>query len=313
MQSSAVTTSIIVGMVAAPDNPLPISNAIPMILGANIGAAVTHTLVALAHIGRPDEFRRALATATCHDFSKLLAVAALLPLEMLFSPLQKGSAILSHGLGTGAAALFSPVSARATTVTDRIDGSLSALFPDALVPSALLLALSVATVVATLLLLVRVLRRLAGGRTQVYLSQALDSNPYAGMGVGAALTVMAQSSRVTLAVLVPLAGSGIVTLAQAFPVTLGAALGGTVTTLLASLGFPAETAALGMQIATVHVLFNTASVMLIYPIAPLRRLPLSAAMWLGEVGSRSKRLAILYVLGLFYGVPALVVVMSRVF
>ncbi len=43
VQSSSVTTSLIVGLVAAPVNPLPIANAIPMIMGANFGTSITTT------------------------------------------------------------------------------------------------------------------------------------------------------------------------------------------------------------------------------------------------------------------------------
>ena len=45
VQSSSVTTSMVVGLVAAPENPLPVMNAIPMIMGANIGTTVTNTIV----------------------------------------------------------------------------------------------------------------------------------------------------------------------------------------------------------------------------------------------------------------------------
>ena len=82
MQSSSVTTSLIVGLVAAPDNPLPIANAVPMIMGANIGTTVTNTIVSLAHMGRRDEFVRAFSIATCHDFFNFMTVAVLLPLEL---------------------------------------------------------------------------------------------------------------------------------------------------------------------------------------------------------------------------------------
>jgi sodium-dependent phosphate cotransporter len=52
VQSSSVTTSMIVGLVAAPESPLPLANAVPMIMGANIGTTVTATVVSLAHMGR---------------------------------------------------------------------------------------------------------------------------------------------------------------------------------------------------------------------------------------------------------------------
>ena len=79
VQSSSVTTSMVVGLVAAPENPLPIANAIPMIMGANIGTTVTNTAVSLAHMARREEFRRAFAVATCHDFFNFLTVGISAP------------------------------------------------------------------------------------------------------------------------------------------------------------------------------------------------------------------------------------------
>ena len=68
---------MIVGLVAAPENPLPLSNAIPMVMGANIGTTVTATVVSRAHLGRRDEFERAFPVAVCHDVFNYLAVLVL--------------------------------------------------------------------------------------------------------------------------------------------------------------------------------------------------------------------------------------------
>jgi sodium-dependent phosphate cotransporter len=76
VQSSSVTTSLIVGLTAAPENALPLANAIPMVMGANFGTTVTNSIVSLAHLGRRDEFRRAFAVATCDDFFEILSVAS---------------------------------------------------------------------------------------------------------------------------------------------------------------------------------------------------------------------------------------------
>ncbi|MEI5617209.1 thymidylate synthase, partial [Streptomyces brasiliscabiei] len=86
IQSSSTVTSIIVGLVAG---GLPVELAIPMIMGANIGTTVTNTLVSLGHVRYKDEFKRAFASATIHDFFNLLAVAIFLPLEMAFGILEK--------------------------------------------------------------------------------------------------------------------------------------------------------------------------------------------------------------------------------
>ena len=87
VQSSSVTTATIVGLVGSGTVPLHI--AVPMIMGANIGTTITNTLVSLGHVGRKDEFQRAFAGATAHDFFNLLTVALFFPLELLTGVLQK--------------------------------------------------------------------------------------------------------------------------------------------------------------------------------------------------------------------------------
>ncbi|HBR96548.1 MAG TPA: sodium:phosphate symporter, partial [Gammaproteobacteria bacterium] len=77
IQSSSTVTAIIVGLVAG---GLPVTIAIPMIMGANIGTTVTNTIVSLGHVRQGDEFRRAFAAATIHDFFNVISVVIFLPL-----------------------------------------------------------------------------------------------------------------------------------------------------------------------------------------------------------------------------------------
>ena len=81
VQSSSASTSLIVGLVAS--GALGLDQAVPMIMGANIGTTVTNTLVSLGHVRQSQEFRRALSAATVHDFFNLMAVTILLPFELL--------------------------------------------------------------------------------------------------------------------------------------------------------------------------------------------------------------------------------------
>ncbi|XP_004681558.1 PREDICTED: sodium-dependent phosphate transport protein 2B-like [Condylura cristata] len=60
---------------------LTVRTAIPIIMGANIGTSITNTIVALMQAGDRNEFRRAFAGATVHDFFNWLSVFVLLPLE----------------------------------------------------------------------------------------------------------------------------------------------------------------------------------------------------------------------------------------
>jgi sodium-dependent phosphate cotransporter len=88
-QSSSTTTSLIVGMVGG--GALTLSGAIPMIMGANIGTTITNMIVSIGHINRNNEFRRAFAAATVHDFFNVIAVIILFPLEMIFGILEKSA------------------------------------------------------------------------------------------------------------------------------------------------------------------------------------------------------------------------------
>ncbi|KAM6220864.1 LOW QUALITY PROTEIN: sodium-dependent phosphate transport protein 2B [Rhynchocyon petersi] len=79
VQSSSTSSSIIVSMVAS--SLLTVRAAIPIIMGANIGTSITNTIVALMQAGDRNEFRRAFAGATVHDFFNWLSVLVLLPVE----------------------------------------------------------------------------------------------------------------------------------------------------------------------------------------------------------------------------------------
>ncbi|NXY84257.1 NPT2B protein, partial [Alcedo cyanopectus] len=81
VQSSSTSSSIVVSMVSS--TLLSVRSAIPIIMGANIGTSVTNTVVALMQAGDRNEFRRAFAGATIHDFFNWLAVFALLPIEVI--------------------------------------------------------------------------------------------------------------------------------------------------------------------------------------------------------------------------------------
>jgi len=80
VQSSSVTTATIVGLVGS--GFLNLEYAIPMVMGANIGTTVTNTLVSFGHVRREQEFKRAFAASTMHDFFNLIAVLALFPLQL---------------------------------------------------------------------------------------------------------------------------------------------------------------------------------------------------------------------------------------
>ena len=304
VQSSSVTTSMIVGLVAAPVNPIPVANAVPMIMGANIGTTVTNTLASMAHIGRKEEFRRAFSVATVHDFFNYMAVLILLPLEIFTGFLRSSATALSNMLaGFGGADYESPIKAAIKGGSEPIEATLTALLPTDGAMAIAYILVSAAMIFATLVSIVRIMRSSMQERMELLVSRALARNAWIAIAVGIVATVMVQSSSITTSLMVPLAGAGVLTLAQAFPVTLGANLGTTVTALLAALAATDQNAQAGLTIALVHLLFNLTGTILIYPWEPIRRIPLRMAKRLADVAVESKIAAIGYVVVLFYAVP----------
>jgi sodium-dependent phosphate cotransporter len=312
VQSSSVTTSVIVAMVAAPENALPLTNAVPMIMGANIGTTVTNTMVSLAHMRDRDEFRRAFAVATCHDWFNFLTVVLLLPLELALGFLQHSAEWLAAlATGWGGVSYHSPIEGAIRAGIGPIKRALAALTPLAQIQAVLLIAASAAMIYVALIFIVKTMRSLVKRQVESAISRALDSNPMISMAVGMVVTIMVQSSSITTSLLVPLGGAGVITLAQAFPTTIGANAGTTVTALIAAASVSGPHAAAGVTIALVHFLFNVAGTVLIYPLKPIRNIPLSLARRLADVAARSRWAAVAYVGFFFYLLPAILAWLSR--
>ena len=314
VQSSSVTTVMVVGLVAAPENPLPVANAVPMIMGANIGTTVTNTVVSLAHMGRREEFFRAFSVATCHDFFNFMTVAVLLPLEITTGFLRRAAVILASTLGGVSGVTYeNPLKNALKAGLGPLKSLAGTLFEAEQAQGILLVLISALFIFGALLLLVRVMRAATQSSIEVFITRFLGRSALVSILLGAVLTVMVQSSSIATSLLVPLAGAGLLTLEQAFPVTIGANVGTTVTALLATLAVSGANAQAGVEIALVHVLFNLSGIALVYPVPFIRRLPLVAARSLARSAVESRKWALLYVLGLFYGLPAILVVLNKFF
>ena len=314
MQSSSVTTSMVVALVAAPENPLPLANAIPMVMGANIGTTVTATLVSLAHIGRRDEFERAFPVAICHDIFNYLAVLVLLPVEIATGYLGRTASTLAETLGhVGGVEYESPLNTALSAGFAPVIATAEWLFAAEGGQAVFLIGVSGAFIFFALFLLVKVMRAAVTSRVEGIVDRALSSSAIIAMLVGVVVTVMVQSSSITTSLLVPLGGAGLLRLEQAFPVTIGANIGTTVTALLAALAVSGPNAAAGLEIALVHLLFNMSGLLLIYPVKAIRRLPLEAARQVTKLALRSRKLTVVWVALLFYGLPALCIAIGRLF
>ena len=312
VQSSSVTTSMIVALVAAPENPLPLSNAVPMVMGANIGTTVTATVVSLAHIGRRDEFERAFPVAVCHDVFNYLAVLVLLPVEMTTGYLRRLAGACAELLGgVGGVEYQSPLREALSAGFAPVMALADTLFPGDGLRSVFLISVGALFIFFALFFLVKVMRSAMHSRVEHVINSVLGSSALVAILIGVVVTVMVQSSSITTSLLVPLGGAGLLRLEQAFPVTIGANIGTTVTALLAALAVSGPNAGAGLEIALVHLFFNLSGLVLIYPVQMIRRVPLRLARRLTQLALRSRRWTVVWTALLFYGLPALCIAISR--
>ena len=128
--------------------------------------------------------------------------------------------------------------------------------------------------------------------------------------VGAGLTFLVQSSSVFTSTITPLVGLGVISLDRMYPLTLGANLGTTTTSLLAALASDGEQLKNTLQIALVHLFFNISGIVLWYPIPIMRNVPIRGAKTLGNTTAKYKWFAVLYLIFVFFLIPALLLALS---
>lgn len=295
IQSSSSTTTIVVGMVAG--GVLNINNAIPIVMGANIGTSVTNILVAMVHINRSHEFRRSFSASMVHDFFNVLSVASIFPLQYYFNFLGK----LATSLGelfynVGGLNFFNPIKSATQPWIDlfiRMIGN----YPW------LLLLISLVLLFVSLKQMVNALRILVVQKAEAMFDRVLFKNAFRAFVIGMILTMLAQSSSITTSLVVPMAGAGVLTIAQIFPYTLGANIGTTITAILASLVTGNPNAVI---VAFAHMFFNISGIFIWWP---LKKVPIFMAEKLAEFAIRNKLIPIGYVLIVFFLIPTLVIIL----
>ena len=273
VQSSSTTTTIVVIMVGS--GALSIELAVPIIMGANIGTTTTNTIVSIGHVTRPAEFERAFAASTVHDFFNVLSAFTLLPVEIVFHPIERTAVFLQSVFAdAGGMSLASPLK----LIVGPPAEFLSELIPST-IPLVILALALIFIALRGLLVLMRgaVLERMGG-----FFDRVLFRNDAASFTLGVVATAAVQSSSATTSLIVPLAGTGVLTLRQIFPYTIGANIGTTITAILASFstGSPAA-----VTVALAHLTFNMFAVAVYYP---LKAIPIGLARRWGTFAARSK-------------------------
>jgi len=309
IQSSGTTTSMVVAFVAS--GMLSVRSAIPIVMGANIGTTVTCALVAMGHITRKNEFKRAFSGSIVHDSFNVLTVLILFPIEMSTHYLEKAGMFLSSTFSNmGGAAITSPIKFIVKPAVNAIDGTLRPLFGGSnTLLSVVFLIVALIFLLLSLFNITRVMKSLVMKRADMVFDRVIRRNAIFAMVMGMLFTIIVRSSSITTSLLVPLIAAGVLELEHAFPVVLGANVGTTVTALLAALTGNIA----GITIAFVHLVFNITGILIIYPVKFLRSIPIRFARFIAEISAKNKIFALAYVLGLFYVLPISLIFLSKFF
>lgn len=300
IQSSSTVTAMIVAVVAS--GSLSLSQAVPLVMGANIGTTITSTLIAFSYLMKIDEFQKALAAGVLHDIFNILAVLILFPLEVYFGFLSQMATFIT-------ATFFD--------LGGDFDGSYNynVLFTRPLTLWLIqLISIPFLSLIIGVLLVFASIKFLSSYVLKTFMSPNFNKankhifqKPYIAFFYGIFFTAAVQSSTVTTSLMVPAVASRKVSLVRAFPFIIGANIGTTITAAIAAI-YKTDAA---ISIALVHFLFNLCGALLFLPFPGIRKIPVKLATLLGRESNRTRLVGIAYILLTFFIIPFLLIYFNK--
>jgi sodium-dependent phosphate cotransporter len=303
IQSSSTTTALVVGMVGG--GTLSISQAIPIIMGANIGTTVTNSIVSMGYVRRRKEFAQAFSGAILHDFFNLLGVTVFLPLEIAFHPIQYIASFISSSLiGLEGVHFHSPINVIVHPVVVCLHEIGAKFVSSNTVLGIVMIVFALVLLIFALSRIVKLMHGALAKKIELVVDRYLFTGIFRSLVIGIVITAVVQSSSATTSVVIPLLGAGIVRLETVYPYMVGANIGTTITALLASLvtGVPAA-----VTVAFCHLVFNTFAASLWLP---LRFVPIWLARVLAKATAKRRWIAPVYVLVLFFIIPGILILIG---
>ena len=321
IQSSSSTTSIIVAFVGTAtvtgQGIISFENAIPMVMGANIGTSVTGIIVSFGQIKNKLEFHRSFAAAVLHDNFNWFSVLLFLPLEIMTGFIGKSSKFLTElFVGRSGVQFKSPLDLVVKSVAKFIENSMAQIFGNPIsehvvagktssypVYNGLLLTvmiiLSLTLLFVSLNYMSSIMKKILIGKFERIIHKFVFNNMVTSFLFGLIFTVSVQSSSITISLVVPLVGAGILSLEQIFPYAVGANIGTTITGILAAM----VTGNIGgINIPLAHTLFNAFGAIVFIP---LKQLPITTAKWLASKVKKNRIWAVIFLITMFFIIPAI--------
>lgn len=299
VQSSSTITAMVVAVVAS--GSINLSQAVPLIMGANIGTTLTSNLVSLSYIMQRKTFKKALSAAVVHDIFNIITVLILFPLEVYFGFLNKLATFLTQPFlsenhpGSG----FNPQRIFLRPITAEVSSWIE-------IPILWLLVGVLLLFMAIYVLSKLVYRSLISPQFKK-ISKHVFREPFTAFGYGAFATAAVQSSTITTSLIVTIVATGKVSVAKAFPFVIGANIGTTITAGIAAL-YQTEAA---ISIALVHFLFNLIGALIFLPFPSVRNIPVQLAILFGEKTVKTRLIGLAYILLTFFIIPFLLIYFNQ--
>jgi sodium-dependent phosphate cotransporter len=300
IQSSSTVTAMIVAVVASGN--LSLMQAVPLVMGANIGTTITSTLVAFSFIMKKTEFRKALSAGVLHDIFNILTVIILLPLEIYFGFLTESAVFLTKTFfdqkqNYDVQYTYNILFTRPLTnwVVDFINSPIISL------------VLAVVLVFVSIKYLSVTVFKTFVSKNYNNLSKHIFKQPYIAFAYGMFFTAAVQSSTVTTSLIVPAVANRKVSLVKVFPFIIGANIGTTITAAIAAI-YKTEAA---ISIAIVHFLFNLLGALFFMPFSGIRNIPVKIATFLGKESVKSRIVGFAYILLTFFLIPFLLIYFNK--
>lgn len=299
IQSSSTVTASVVAIAAS--GSLTLQQAVPIVLGANIGTTLTSTLVSLSYLMNKKEFRRALSAGISHDIFNILTVILLFPLEIYFGFLSKIAAHIA-GWFTSDNSFEGPIVYNRMFTRD-----LTEWVATQINSSLITMILSIILVFYAIKLLSTAMYKSFVKNTFEDINKVIFQKTGLAFFYGLFFTAAVQSSTVTTSLVVPLVASKKVTLSKAFPFIIGANIGTTMTAVIASIYKPEAAIAL----ALVHVLFNSFGALVFLPFTFIRNIPVWIANYMSKISLRYRFVVFAYILLTFFIIPFLLIYFTQ--
>lgn len=301
IQSSSTTTSMIVAMVAS--GALELQQAIPIIMGANIGTTLTNNIVSLSFITKRKKFSRAFSTATLHDHFNILVTLVLFPLQYYYNVLgiisDKVTGFLTQTQAPNIELQYAGTALGNFMVSDYL--------LDLIGNPLIVLVLAVVFLFGSIKLLNKVIYKTFIGSTKIKFESIVFKNRWKSFAWGTVLTAAIQSSSVTTSIVVPLVATGKIKFKHVYPFIIGANIGTTITALLAAIFKSPE----AISIAVAHLMFNVIGGVIFLLIPLLNRLPIVLAEILGDLCMKYRMISVIYIIITFFLLPFAFIYMTK--